>query len=236
MGLPALLFPESQVAPPLIAPEAVPTLRTELRSVLDDVRKSRPAEGTPEETAALTRVSRFSLLTYRLLQTSFLEILRQNLHQVLADLVSKELATAEPARRLALRHIQQAVDRYGVLMEAIAAALANVSASTMKHFMEEAAEQAASGELELEPADRLVLRFQLDVIVALDVLDAPLEELTFWAFRAITSTHRIEALPIDSLASQIRGELARVRARHAWDDWDDEEIERELAPWPKSSQ
>jgi hypothetical protein len=91
------------------------------------------------------------------------------------------------------------------------------------------------GELPMEATDRLVLRFQLDVMIALDVLDASLEELTFWAYRAITNTRRVEALPIDALSSQIRGELARVRSRNAWVGWDDEEIARELAPWPSTS-
>jgi hypothetical protein len=236
MGLPALLFPERQVTPPLIAPAEMQVLRTEMRSLFDDVRRACPADDSAEEKAVLTRLSLLSLSTYRLLQTSFLEILRQNLHYALAELVRKELATAEPARRLALRHIEKAVDQYGVLMEVVAAALTLVPQSSLALFMDELAERtAAGGELPMEATDRLVLRFQLDVLIALDVLDASLEELTFWAYRAITNTRRVEALPIDALSSQIRGELARVRSRNAWVGWDDEEIARELAPWPSTS-
>lgn len=236
MGLPALLYPESHVTPSFTSPEAMLALRAEMRTLLDDVRRVRPAEDSPEETAALTRLSLISLSTYRLLQTSFLELLRQSLHHALSELVRKELATAEPARRLALRHIEKAVDEYGVMMEAAAIALAVVPSSSFALFLDELAQQtAAAGELPMNATDRVVLRFQLNVMVALDVLDASLDELTFWAYRAITNTHRVEALPIEALFSQIHGELARVRSRNAWVDWDDEEIARELAPWPNAS-
>lgn len=236
MGLPALLFPDSHVVQPLLSPEATQVLRTQMRSLLDDVRKSCPAEGSEEEMAVLTRLSLFSLSTYRLLESSFFEVLRQNVHRALTELIRQELATADVERRLALRHIEKAVDQYGVLMEAVLGALASVPNSSLGLLMAELAEQlAAVNELPITDAERIILRFQLDVMVALDVLDASLEELTFWAHRAIINTRRVEALPIETLSSQIRGELARVRSRHAWNDWDDEEIVKELAPWPNAS-
>ena len=78
-----------------------------------------------------------------------------------------------------------------------------------------------------------MLRFQLDLLVALDVMDAPLADLTFWAYRAITDTHRVQALPPDALTRGLRGELARVEARNAWLDWDEEDIKDEFRPWPE---
>lgn len=236
MGLPALLFPDSPVTPPLIAPEAMQSLQTEMKSLLADVRLACPAEGSIEETAVLMRLMRLSMSTYRLLQTSFLEVLRQNLHHALSELVRKELATAEVARRLALRHIGKAVDAYGVLMEGFAVALRSLPSLAVAMIMDEFDERITTmGEVPMEDNDRIVLRFQLDVMVALDVLDASLEELTKWAFRAITSARQVEALPIGALSSQIRGDLARVRSRHAWVDWDDEQVAREFAPWPNTS-
>jgi len=233
----ALLIPETWVlpAPPPIDPAALEHLGAEVRHLLDDVRRDRPAEGTPAETAALVRVSLFGLSSLRLLGPAFVEFVRANLNQALVDLVRKELIAAEPERKLALRHIEQAVHRYGVLMESLGAALGVLPPSAVVTLLDELAEEAKSGDVPISHDERVVLRFQLDVIVALDVLDGPLDELTFWAFRAITDARRVEAMPAPITPSGLRGELARVRARRAWVGWDAAEVAKELAPWPSPS-
>jgi hypothetical protein len=211
-------------------------LGVEVRQLLDDVRRDRPAEGTEEETAALVRAYQFALSSVRLLGSAFVNVLRNGVERALADLVREELDAAELERKLALRHVEQAVHRYGVLMESVGATLGALPPSSTATILDELAEQAKSAVLPPAGDERVLLRFVLlDVIVALDVLHAPLEELTFWAFRAITDARRVEAGATPLVLAGLRGELARIRARRAWDGWDAEEIAKELAPWTSSS-
>jgi hypothetical protein len=146
-----------------------------------------------------------------------------------------EMDAAEPERKLALRHIEQAVHRYGVLAEGCGAVLGELGASSMAALLRELTEHATSAELSMTGDERVVLRFQLDLMVSLDVLDAPIDELTFWAFRAITDARRVEALPAPTVLAGFRGEAARARTRGAWTLWDDSEIAKELAPWTSPS-
>jgi hypothetical protein len=238
MGLPALLLPETWAATvslPPVDPVARGRLRAEVNHLLADVRRVRPAEGTPQETAALVRVSLLGLATLRLLGSQFLKALRPGVNHALEDLVRKELVAAEPERKLALRHVEQAVHRYGVLIESLGASLSGLPDLSLAPLLDELADQVKAGEVPVGEAERIVLRFQLNLLVALDVLDAPLDELTFWAYRAITDARRVEAMPAPVMPSGLRGELARIRAKRAWLSWDAEEASKELAPWPSPS-
>ncbi len=238
MALPALLSPETWVVPeslPHVEPTALAHLAAEVRHLIDDVRRSRPPEGTPEEMAALSRVALFGFTSLRLLGSGFIVVQRSSLNQALADLVRKELIAADAERKLALRHIEQAVHAYGVLVESIWAALSDLPPSSVRTLFEDLSTHVKMGEFQLTETDRTVLRLQLDVMVALDVLDAPIEELTHWAFRAITDARRVEALPPVLSPAGLRGELARLRSRRSWLSWDAAELAEELAPWPSSS-
>jgi len=238
MGLPALMSPETWVVlPPLpaVEPSALAHLASDVRSLLDDARQNRPAEGTPAETKALVRVALFGFASLRVLGPGFIGVQRENLNRALAELLRRELDAAEPERKLALRHIEQAVHKYGVLTESMWAVLGTLPAASMPEMVDELSRHIEAEDLAMESSDRVVLRFQLDVMVALDVLDAPLDELTFWAFRAITDARRVEALPAAMTSNVLRGELARLRSRRSWLAWDVAEIAKELAPWPTPS-
>jgi hypothetical protein len=239
MGLPALLIPASWV-PPTLGPAielAASERLAELRALLVDVRRDRPEEGTPAEITALVRASILGLSSIQLFGPAFVIGLRANVNAALTDLVRKEASTAQPERKLALRHIEQAVHRYGVLVEALSAALGELPPTSLLMLLNEASEQVKSGEIEIGDDERVIPRFQLSLFVALDVLDAPTEELTFWAFRAINDARRVEALPPPAIPLGLsrrgsRGELARLRTRRAWLEWDAAEVAKELAPWP----
>jgi hypothetical protein len=238
MGAPAFLFPETWAHPavfPAIDPATLDRLRAETRLFLDGVRRDRPGDDTALETTALTRVSLFGAASVRVLGAAFVGVVRAGVNEALTDIVRKELLAAEPERKLALRHIEHAVHRYAVLIESLGATLGVLPSSSIDALLDELTAQAEGGGLSVGPEDRVVLRFQLDVLVALDVLDAALDELTFWAFRAITGARRVEALPAPTMLSAFRGELARARARRAWLGWDEAEIAKELAPWPSPS-
>jgi hypothetical protein len=213
---------------------ALESVTAGMRAVLDDARRARPAEGSQEETAVLQRFWASSLSFARVLGPAFLVSVRSGVNESLSDLVRKEVATAEAERKLALRHIEQAVHRYGVMMESLGSALAELPAASSGALIEELAEHVPSEALKDAEA-RLTLRFQLDVMVALDVLDAPLDELSFWAFRALTDARRVEAIAGATSPAGLRGELARHRSQRSWVAWDAAEIAKELAPWPTPS-
>ncbi len=240
MGLPALFSPESWVLPkslPPVEPSALTELSATVRGLLDEARKLRPVENSPEEGALLKRVALFGYRCMRLLGPDFLAVQRFNLNEALGDLVRKELAAAEPERKLALRHIEHAVHSYGVLTEAFCAALSGLPPGSFLGLVQGLAQEIEAGTLPVTEGDRMVLRLQLDVMVALDVLDAPLPELTTWAFQAITSARRVEALSpsASGIQGELRAELARLRARRSWMSWDAAELAEELAPWPGPS-
>jgi hypothetical protein len=170
-----------------------------------------------------------------LLGPAFVEVLRENVNAALTELVRQELDAAEPERKLALRHLEQAVHRYGVVMESLAAVLRSSSEADRLALVEALLEKFTRVNPVLTEDERVVLRLELDVIVALDSLDTSLDELTFWAFRAINDARRVEALPAPAMPVGLRGEIARVRARRAWLGWDAAEVAKELEPWTRPS-
>ena len=235
MATAALLSPETWPLPDSVDREVLARLSVELRGLLDDVRRARPPEGSAEETAALMRMRSFCWSSVRALDAEFLQVFRSGVNEALGDLVRKELAAAEPTRKLALRHIEQAVHSFGVLLEKFGAVFRELPASSLGKLLDGLAEGDMRADVALEEEERLVLRFQLSVMVALDVLDAAVDELTHWAFRVLTEARQVDALPVPRQPIGLLGELARVRARRSWDAWDADEIARELAPWPSPS-
>jgi hypothetical protein len=225
-----------QVTLPPTDRASVDRFSVQLYSLIDDVRRERPVEGTQAEETALRSISSLGFSISRALGTAFLQVLRGNVNEALTDLVRKEFEVSEPERKLALRHIEHAVHTFGVLMESIGGALAQIPPASAAALFDELADLVRSGDVPMSDTDRIVLRFQLDLMVALDVLDASLEELTFWAYRAITGARRVEANPNALNPTGFRGELARIRARRSWMNWDQATIAKELAPWPTRSQ
>ncbi len=238
MGRPLLLDPGASgepVALPEVDRASLDRLSVQLQSLVDQVRSERPPEGSGAEENALRSVASLGLSISQTLATAFLRVLRGNVNGALADLVRKEFEVSEPERKLALRHIEHAVHTFGVLMESIGGALAQIPPASVAALFDELANLIRSGDAPMSDTDRIVLRFQLDVMVALDVLDASLDELTFWAFRAITDARRVEASPNALTPTGFRGQLARIRARRSWLDWDQAAVAKELATWPNRS-
>jgi hypothetical protein len=153
----------------------------------------------------------------------------------LTSLVQQEIDSADAARKLALRHIQQAVHRYGVVVEGLWPSLARVSAASLDELVTAVEESVLTASPLFVEDERIVARFQLDVLVAISVMNSSLDELTFWAFRAINGARRVEALADRGGETRQLGELARVRTKRAWSDWSASDIAAEVAPWTPSS-
>jgi hypothetical protein len=153
----------------------------------------------------------------------------------LKELLQKELSAAETERKFALRQVEQAAHTFGVLIESVSAIFTLLPPSDVHVWLVEAASRARSSEVPLSADDRTVMRFQVDLSVALESLDAPLDDLTYWAFRAATGARRVEAMPSPTMPPGLRGELARLRSQRSWLNWDAAEIQQELAPWPSAA-
>lgn len=238
MGRPLLLDPGASGEPVALLEvdrASLDRLSAQLQSLVDKVRSERPPEGSGAEENALRSVASLGLSISQTLATAFLRVLRGSVNGALADLVRKEFEVSEPERKLALRHIEHAVHTFGVLMESIGGALAQIPPASLAALFDELANLVRSGDAPMSDTDRIVLRLQLDVMVALEVLDASLDELTFWAFRAITDARRVEASLNALTPTGFRGELARIRARRSWLDWDQAAVAKELATWPNRS-
>jgi hypothetical protein len=236
MDLAKTLLPEPDAPKvPELDPENILALRDLLRLLVSDVREQRPEPDTEAEMSLLMRMSVFGLEAGRLVGSAFADIMRLGLNATLGDLVRKELETADTERKLALRQLEQAAHTFGVLTESLGMILSGVPADSIAAALEDWTLLTSRGELRLQEHERTAARFQLELLVALECMDAPIEELTYWAFRAITSARKVEALPAASLFGGLRGELARARARRAWQHWDEREIEKELAPWPSAT-
>jgi hypothetical protein len=237
VSLAAFVLPERLVAGRLPEGTDVAALErwgTALRAVLADVRRDRPDEGTVEETRALARMAEVGLDGLRVLGPGWVGAFRDGVNSALQELVRKELSAAETERKFALRQIEQAAHTFGVLIESVGAIFASLPAADARAWLGDVASHVRIEDLPLSMADRVVLRFQLDLSVALDALDAPIDELTFWAFRAATGARRVEALPSPTVVG-LRRELARLRSQRSWLNWDAAETQQELAPWPPSA-
>lgn len=76
-----------------------------------------------------------------------------------------------------------------------------------------------------------------DVQGQLDELECTvgdLDDLTYWSRRAIEGSRKVDAL-LPRLASEVRAVSLQLRARWAWEDWDEEDIEDEIRAWKELS-
>lgn len=231
MGLPAFLISDAWLLelPPGVDRTEAERLRDEIRALLERVRRARPEDESAEERASILQYVEVTIELVRLLGGSFLGLVRSKLQDALKALLSKELDASEIDRKFALRQIQQAADRLATLAEQPADLTdVNAVAAAARDLLDRLKRPGVA----VPQEERVILRFQLDLFVALEVLDAPLDELCYWAFRAVTGSRKVShMLRNPALVNAWR---ARDRARSAWTNWDDEEIATELAPWPKT--
>ncbi len=233
MALAALVLPKRWLPQlPEALDEALEALRHEQERMVALVRATRPQEGSDEEQRAFQHLMRLILPV----DLELLEAFRSAVDTGLKELLSEEKATQDAERQLALRHIEQAVNTLAVVMESWGAALGEVPEASWKLARQQIVDALAGGQLPpLSKEDRTFLRFELDLTMALAALDGPLDDLTYWAHRAVTGARRVQALSTPKLMARWRGELARLRAKASWVDWDDREVQRELEPWPDDS-
>lgn len=194
----------------------------------------RQAQPTPDSSSDLVVLRSFVQLILQSAQE--LGASAPALFGWLADVGFRELANLEAQKsgsgwKLALRNLDKALETIDLFFEFYQLLLEQERVALDDLFLKLDAsdlEQALASQ-----RGRSILRWLLECLTALDVLapDVPLEEFSYWAFRAVAGARKAKAWLLSNPTFGLTGELARLRARHAWDNWDDEEIAEEVRPW-----
>jgi hypothetical protein len=183
---------------------------------------SRPLDVEAEETETLREFASHILTVGQLFGQALRDLVREGVTNTLRELVQAEYATSDAEEKFAVRQLATAVNVLGVLCETFAPYV-------QPNWWTDA---RLSAEEELSPLDRLLLRFELDVIVGIHLLftdrGGPL--LRRWAQHAASLSRTVQA-ELPALRRVLMGEDVRHQARNALGDWDDEEIAREVS-WP----
>jgi hypothetical protein len=210
--------------PPNVAEQLKSRFKPQVDAVVQRFRAQPPEEGTPEELHLLVELMRvFQDFLQQVGPGAMEEATARAQQQGLEGLIRRQLADAPVERRLALRLIERSCEVMTEIVLSIAPLVPDPTRIQLNDSLS----------LDLVSSPMLVLwRFQKDVIVALESLDAPLDELTRLARRC--SERSFEA---QHWAARGREELLdaqmRAKSKNAWADWDDDDIRHELAPWPK---
>lgn len=194
--------------------------------------RARPDESSDAERAMLAHL--LGLLAEpvrRLRVTPWLADLQRGLARGLNEVVRSELDSTETERKLVLRHLEKAVDQLVIWLEWWQSVIQDAWPEAPAVLVEEALRDDALTTVTFSPDDRLVLRLLLDVAVALEVLKGPVQDLAWWAHHALAAARRVAALMARGVPRGLRGELARLRARHAWDEWTEDDLAQEFRPW-----
>jgi hypothetical protein len=225
MALPALLLGPDGL-------EGLPSegerLVAEVDGLLRALRQEDPAEGSPRERELLLQSLQLNSQLVTVAGAAWVQRAGARAEERLTSLVEAELAEARTERKLALRLLQESARTWGRWVQAVVYDFDFPAA-------EEAARLPTEEDLEAVPEDALrVLRWQLDMLVAVDAISSADDTtLAIWARRALSGARHMDGLLLRSASLGMAGALAGHRARHAWDDWDDAEIDHELrAPWP----
>lgn len=150
----------------------------------------------------------------------------------LQELVDEEATTASSRRRFGLRELGRALDTLGVLVEAVRSAFDAEAAGRDRPQLADALTHALDAGEPIPAEAALSIRFCLALLVGLEFLkEFDDEELIYLASVASLNARRLDALLRTGFMQELRGEVARLRSQHAWESWDDEELERELRPW-----
>ncbi len=230
MGMPAFLSLSAGAAS--TSSGAVPSLSPEVAEVCSTLWErarfawaTHPPEGTPVEEEALGATFALFLEVSRDLAGHPQAALRSYVNEGLRRVMREQRATAEDDRSFALRQLEQALEHYGVAIEALA-----VGAGLDDVFAQAA--DAADELRDVMPAElRPLYRAQGALLMAFEAMSGgPSEDLRCWAREAVERWRGVVA-DLPALTALVRGARAHIRARHAWDSWADDDRAVERNAW-----
>lgn len=234
---PSLPLPRSLLAH--ISDEALQQeLLPRYEALVDRARAARPEPGSATEHEQVRELAMLLFEVLERLGHHAMVYLRSDVQGQLDALIHDELRSADVTRKLALRHLQGSVGVAGHVIELggeVFRGLPDVAVETLLGEIGESAGHSERVEEHLDDDLHAFLSWWLSLIVALECTLGNLEDLTYWSRRTIEGSRKVEAL-LPRLSSDLRAARLQLRARWAWHDWDEEDIEDEIAAWRKLSE
>lgn len=224
----------------LLAHIADPTIQQELlpqyEALVGRARASKPESGSASEHELVRELATLVFDVLERLGPQALAYLRSDIQGQLDELIRDELRSADATRKLALRHLQRSVEVAGKLIELGGEIFRGLPDAAIEELLGDLGGGAWRPELEdqLDDDPYGYLAWGLSFCVALECTLGDLDDLTYWSRRAIEGSRKVEAL-LPRLASEIRAGGLQLRARWAWEDWDEEDIEDEIRAWKELS-
>jgi len=185
-------------------------------------------DGSPEEASVCAEMT---LLTAQLFQTLGEDaalLFQEDFSAQVDALFKSQCEAAETIVKLAYAHLSSCLE---VQLEILSLYAENPDATAVV-FGEVAkrSPESIASVIHADPAVRSLGSMTVAVGVALEFGDAHPSQLAFWAKRAVSASRNVRA-HLHRFEQDFRGMTARFRAFRAWDNWDEEEIERELSSW-----
>lgn len=234
---PSLPLPRS-----LLAHISDETLQQELlpryEALVDRARAARPEPGSATEHEHVRELVMLLFEVLERLGHHAMVYLRSDVQEQLDALIHDELRSADVTRKLALRHLQVSVGVAGKVIELageVVRGLPEVAVEVLLGDLEGSARNADHVEEHLDDDLYGFLSWWLSLSVALECTLGNLEDLTYWSRRTIEGARKVEAL-LPRLESDLRAARLQLRARWAWHDWDEDDIEDEIAAWRRLSE
>jgi hypothetical protein len=202
-----------------------------LDEVVQEYRRTRPAEGSDDEQRLLLELARSSGGIMAALGPGFFAIIREQLDPALRSAWRRELEGADEGKKFAVHQLGRALESLGVMIEAVARDLEGLPPDVAERLTSVNTALLSRADVPLDADSRQFLRWEADLAAGLASLDADAQELAHWATRAARGARSVQAQLSTLLPRRERGDLLLHEAQRSWDRWDEEEIREELRPW-----
>jgi len=230
MGLPAFLATAQGSASPLDADQIALSSEVQERcSALWETARAEwsaePTERSEGEDRAIAATVALMLEVSRAITMEPRAALRALVHQGLRRVLREQRSSADDARVFALRQVEQALEHYGVAVEAIEVA------AGVDGVGSEFAVERSPAQTDLPPELRPLLRAHGALLMAFDAMASGSDaELRHWARHAVEAWRAVVA-SLGSLTAIARAAGAHSRARRSWSTWTDDDRASEASAW-----
>jgi len=136
MALVAFVLPDRWLPRlPEVAEHHLVVLQQSRARVLRLAREARPLDGSEQERLILHDFLGLVFPMVNRVVPEFLDALRNGIHEGLRELIAKERAAADTELQLALRHLEHAVNTFGVLIESWASLFRSLPQASLRSMM-----------------------------------------------------------------------------------------------------
>lgn len=149
------------------------------------------------------------------------------------DAVRVELTSDDVTRKLLMRRLEQALETLFEVTVMLWPVVAHLDAGALDLSGDAVDAMRART---LPPVVDELFSFQLAAFAGIEASELGIEHLQHWVGVAQGFANRFRVRVHEgSLLDAVRLELAREEARTSWENWTDEDVAVETAPWPESA-